>query len=60
MERIMKSKDFNCSKLTINLKMRGYSEDPYVLRKAEDMKAFLKTVGIPADLLKIRAKRLKK
>ncbi|WP_316794105.1 hypothetical protein [Pedobacter frigoris] len=40
--------------------MRDYSKDPYFVKKAEEAKVFLEKAGLPADLLKIQAERLKK
>jgi hypothetical protein len=60
MERNMKSKDLFYPKVTVNPNMKDYSKDPYILKKVDEVKEFMKKAGPPAELLKIRSGRIKK
>ncbi len=39
------------SKATVSEKVRDYSNDPYVVKKAKESKAFLDQHGFPKELL---------
>ncbi|MBO9201910.1 MULTISPECIES: hypothetical protein [Niastella] len=44
-----KFKKYKPLKVTIVKELRDYSNDPMVLRKAEEAKEFIKKAGIPED-----------
>ncbi|MBB5438513.1 hypothetical protein HDC92_002189 [Pedobacter sp. AK017] len=48
------------TKGTISSNVGEYSNDPYVLKKAEQSRKTLSKVGFPAELLKLQTERMKK
>jgi hypothetical protein len=50
----------NQGKITYSDKVKDRSNDPYFVKKAEESLKDFKKYGIPAEILRIQAERLKK
>lgn len=50
----------NQGKITYSDKVKDRSNDPYFVKKAEESRKSFEKYGIPAEILRIQAERLKK